>query len=198
MIFWVLTFVVHPEIMFWVLTFVVHSEIMRVSSIVHNHGFGDFDRHRFRSPSPMSSPNPRANLPGNGFSPWSGLQEVTLHNIFAIKWVTLLYFIHKWMCFFLWESWPLSLIKMNHIGLLCFGQDYIITPCRIFGAQIMSNTIHRLWFAEKEHWADHLWASQHSAWRIMASFVNWQIWLLLATIEMKVRIILLAVYLQLC
>uniref|UniRef100_A0A804M684 K Homology domain-containing protein n=2 Tax=Zea mays TaxID=4577 RepID=A0A804M684_MAIZE len=51
------------------------QEIMRVSSIVHNHGFGDFDRHRFRSPSPMSSPNPRANLPGNGFSPWSGLQE---------------------------------------------------------------------------------------------------------------------------
>ncbi|PWZ20199.1 hypothetical protein Zm00014a_034309 [Zea mays] len=51
------------------------QEIMRVSSIVHNHGFGDYDRHRFRSPSPMSSPNPRANLPGNGFSPWSGLQE---------------------------------------------------------------------------------------------------------------------------
>jgi len=51
------------------------QEIMRVSSIVHNHGFGDFDRHRFRSPSPMSSPNPRSNLPGNGFSPWSGLQE---------------------------------------------------------------------------------------------------------------------------
>ncbi|KAF8708562.1 hypothetical protein HU200_029933 [Digitaria exilis] len=51
------------------------QEIMRVSSIVHNHGFGDFDRHRFRSPSPMSSPNPRSNLSGNGFSPWSGLQE---------------------------------------------------------------------------------------------------------------------------
>lgn len=66
-----------------------YPEIMRVSSIVHNHGFGDFDRHRFRSPSPMSSPNPRSNLPGNGFSPWSGLQEVTLKNVFSIKWLTL-------------------------------------------------------------------------------------------------------------
>ncbi|GJN22891.1 hypothetical protein PR202_gb10496 [Eleusine coracana subsp. coracana] len=51
------------------------QEIMRVSSIVHNHGFGDFDRHRFRSPSPMSSPNPRSSIPSNGFSPWNGLQE---------------------------------------------------------------------------------------------------------------------------
>jgi protein quaking len=51
---------------------------MRVSSIVHNHGFGDFDRHRFRSPSPMSSPNPRSNRSGNGFSPWNGLHQERL------------------------------------------------------------------------------------------------------------------------
>uniref|UniRef100_A0A0D9ZEX3 K Homology domain-containing protein n=1 Tax=Oryza glumipatula TaxID=40148 RepID=A0A0D9ZEX3_9ORYZ len=54
------------------------QEIMRVSSIVHNHGFGDFDRHRFRSPSPMSSPNPRSNRSGNGFSPWNGLHQERL------------------------------------------------------------------------------------------------------------------------
>ncbi|KAG8098745.1 hypothetical protein GUJ93_ZPchr0013g34368 [Zizania palustris] len=54
------------------------QEIMRVSSIVHNHGFGDFDRHRYRSPSPMSSPNPRSNLSGNGFSPWNGLHQERL------------------------------------------------------------------------------------------------------------------------
>jgi hypothetical protein len=80
-----------------------------VSSIVHNHGFGDHDRHRFRSPSPMSSPNPRANLPGNGFSPWSGLQEVTLQNIFAIKLVTLLYLTYTNGCVF----FPLGVLALD-------------------------------------------------------------------------------------
>ncbi|VAI24000.1 unnamed protein product [Triticum turgidum subsp. durum] len=51
------------------------QEIMRVSNSAHNPGFSDFDRHRFRSPSPMSSPNPRSNLSGNGFSPWNGLHQ---------------------------------------------------------------------------------------------------------------------------
>jgi hypothetical protein len=90
-----------------------YAEIMRVSSIVHNHGFGDFDRHRFRSPSPMSSPNPRSSVPGNGFSPWSGLQEVTLKNVFATKCITLLYFIHKWMCFSSESPFFLSWIVTN-------------------------------------------------------------------------------------
>ncbi|WVZ62487.1 hypothetical protein U9M48_012235 [Paspalum notatum var. saurae] len=53
-------------------------EIMRVSSMVHDHGFSDFDRRRFRSPSPMSSPIVRPNLHGNGFGPWNGMHQERL------------------------------------------------------------------------------------------------------------------------
>ena len=50
-------------------------EIMRVSSMAHDHGFSDFDRRRYRSPSPMSSPIMRPNLHGNGFGPWNGIHQ---------------------------------------------------------------------------------------------------------------------------
>ncbi|XP_062189034.1 KH domain-containing protein SPIN1-like isoform X1 [Phragmites australis] len=56
----------------------LNQEIMRVSSMVHDHGFSDFDRRRFRSPSPMSSPIVRPNLHGNGFGPWNGLHQERL------------------------------------------------------------------------------------------------------------------------
>jgi len=55
-----------------------YIEIMRVSSMVHDHGFSDFDRRRFRSPSPMSSPIVRPNLHGNGFGPWNGIPQERL------------------------------------------------------------------------------------------------------------------------
>lgn len=53
----------------------LNQEIMRVSSMAHDHGFSDFDRRRYRSPSPMSSPIMRPNLHGNGFGPWNGLHQ---------------------------------------------------------------------------------------------------------------------------
>ncbi|TKW31219.1 hypothetical protein SEVIR_2G090900v4 [Setaria viridis] len=56
----------------------LNQEIMRVSSMVHDHGFSDFDRRRFRSPSPMSSPIVRPNLHGNGFGPWNGMPQERL------------------------------------------------------------------------------------------------------------------------
>ncbi|KAG2632729.1 KH domain-containing protein SPIN1-like [Panicum virgatum] len=56
----------------------LNQEIMRVSSMVHDHGFSDFDRRRFRSPSPMSSPIVRPNLHGNGFGPWNGIPQERL------------------------------------------------------------------------------------------------------------------------
>jgi hypothetical protein len=63
-----------------------HVEIMRVSSMVHDHGFSDLDRRRFRSPSPMSSPIVRPNLHGNGFGPWNGMhQEVGVYLIAEIN-----------------------------------------------------------------------------------------------------------------
>ncbi|KAJ3669378.1 hypothetical protein LUZ60_011328 [Juncus effusus] len=51
----------------------LNQEIMRVSGMVPNHGFGDYDRLHHRSPSPMSSPNIRSNLgaPGMPAGPWT-------------------------------------------------------------------------------------------------------------------------------
>lgn len=42
-----------------------------------NQGFGELDRFRHRSPSPMTSPNLMSNVGGTGLGGWSGLaQEV--------------------------------------------------------------------------------------------------------------------------
>ena len=64
-------------------------EIFRVSGMMSNQGFGDFDRLRHRSPSPMASSNLLSNVGGTGLSGWNGLpQEVNasfdfnLHSIF--------------------------------------------------------------------------------------------------------------------
>ena len=55
-----------------------------------NQGFGDFDRLRHRSPSPMASSNLLSNVGGTGLSGWNGIpQEViasfdfNLYSIFS-------------------------------------------------------------------------------------------------------------------
>lgn len=56
----------------------LNSEILRVSGMIPNQGFGEFDGLINGSPSPMSSPNIRSNFSGaGGLSGWSSpLQEV--------------------------------------------------------------------------------------------------------------------------
>lgn len=45
--------------------------------MMSNQGFGDFDRMRHRSPSPMASSNLMSNVTGTGLGGWNGLpQEV--------------------------------------------------------------------------------------------------------------------------
>ncbi|KAJ3669100.1 hypothetical protein LUZ60_011050 [Juncus effusus] len=49
------------------------QEIMRVSNMIPNPGFGDFERIHHGSPSPVSSPfNRLSNLSGTGFGVWGG------------------------------------------------------------------------------------------------------------------------------
>lgn len=57
------------------------AEIFRVSGMMSNQGFTDFDRLRHRSPSPMASPNHMSNVPGAGYGGgWNGLPpEVGSH-----------------------------------------------------------------------------------------------------------------------
>ncbi|KAJ0985377.1 hypothetical protein J5N97_003733 [Dioscorea zingiberensis] len=51
----------------------LNQEIIRVSGMAPNQGFGELDRLRHRSPSPMAS-NLGSNLGGNGIGGWSGIQ----------------------------------------------------------------------------------------------------------------------------
>ncbi|KAF8049452.1 hypothetical protein N665_2210s0011 [Sinapis alba] len=51
----------------------LNQEIFRVSGMMSNQGFTDFDRLRHRSPSPMASPNHMSNVPGAGYGGWNGL-----------------------------------------------------------------------------------------------------------------------------
>nr|XP_027192508.1 KH domain-containing protein At2g38610 [Cicer arietinum] len=53
----------------------LNQEILRVSAILSNQGFGDFDRLRHRSPSPMASSNLMSNVTGAGLGGWNGLQQ---------------------------------------------------------------------------------------------------------------------------
>lgn len=58
------------------------AEIFKVSAMMSNQGFGDFDRLRHRSPSPMASSNLMSNVTGTGFGGWNGLpQEVNNCNV---------------------------------------------------------------------------------------------------------------------
>lgn len=51
------------------------AEILRVSGMLSNQGFGDFDRLRHRSPSPMASSNLMSSVTGTGLGGWNSLQQ---------------------------------------------------------------------------------------------------------------------------
>ncbi|KAA3453169.1 hypothetical protein Goshw_015893 [Gossypium schwendimanii] len=53
-------------------------EIFRVSGMMSNQGFGDFDRLRHRSPSPMASSNLMSNVYGTGLGSWNSLPQERL------------------------------------------------------------------------------------------------------------------------
>ncbi|XXG40085.1 hypothetical protein AAC387_Pa01g0885 [Persea americana] len=53
----------------------LNQEIIRVSAMVSNHGFGDYDRLQHGSPSPMASASLGSNAGGMGLAPWNGLQQ---------------------------------------------------------------------------------------------------------------------------
>ncbi|XP_057435445.1 KH domain-containing protein At2g38610-like isoform X2 [Lotus japonicus] len=53
----------------------INQEILRVSRMLSNQGFGDFDRLRHRSPSPMASSNIMSNVSGTGLGGWNSLQQ---------------------------------------------------------------------------------------------------------------------------
>ncbi|KAJ6790700.1 KH domain-containing protein SPIN1-like [Iris pallida] len=59
-------------------TRLLNQEIMRVSGVIPNHGFGDYDRMHQGSPSPMPSPNHVAAIGGTGLGGWGGLQQERL------------------------------------------------------------------------------------------------------------------------
>ncbi|KAJ8898840.1 hypothetical protein K2173_008149 [Erythroxylum novogranatense] len=56
----------------------LNQEIFRVSGMMSNQGFGDFDRLRHRSPSPMASSNLISNAAGTGLGGWNGLPQERL------------------------------------------------------------------------------------------------------------------------
>ncbi|KAL3536622.1 hypothetical protein ACH5RR_005083 [Cinchona calisaya] len=56
----------------------LNQEILRVSGMMPNQGFGDLDRLRHRSPSPMASSNLMSNVSGTGISGWNGLPQERL------------------------------------------------------------------------------------------------------------------------
>ncbi|XP_047252991.1 KH domain-containing protein At3g08620 isoform X4 [Capsicum annuum] len=53
----------------------LNQEILRVSGMLPNQGFGELDRLRHRSPSPMGSANLMSNVTGAGLSGWNGLPQ---------------------------------------------------------------------------------------------------------------------------
>lgn len=53
--------------------------------MLSNQGFGDFDRLRHRSPSPMASSNLMSNVTGTGLGGWNSLQqEVTAFKLLIV------------------------------------------------------------------------------------------------------------------
>ncbi|KAI4338944.1 hypothetical protein MLD38_023947 [Melastoma candidum] len=56
----------------------LNQEILRVSGMMSNQGYGDFDRLRYRSPSPMASSNIMSSASGTGLGGWSGLSQERL------------------------------------------------------------------------------------------------------------------------
>ncbi|GMH10057.1 hypothetical protein Nepgr_011898 [Nepenthes gracilis] len=56
----------------------LNQEILRVSGMMANQGFGDFDRRQHRSPSPMASANMMSNVHGPGLGRWNGFPQERL------------------------------------------------------------------------------------------------------------------------
>ncbi|CAN8317139.1 unnamed protein product [Cochlearia groenlandica] len=56
----------------------LNQEMFRVSGMMSNQGFGDFDRLRHRSPSPMASSNLMSNVSNSGLGGWNGLSQERL------------------------------------------------------------------------------------------------------------------------
>lgn len=56
----------------------LNQEILRVTGMMPNHSFSEFERLRHRSPSPMASTNPLSNVGGAGLSGWNGLPQERL------------------------------------------------------------------------------------------------------------------------
>ncbi|XP_077214454.1 KH domain-containing protein SPIN1-like [Tasmannia lanceolata] len=56
----------------------LNKEIIRVSDMVSNHGLGDYDQMRHRSPSPMASANLTSNVGGTRLRGWNGLHQERL------------------------------------------------------------------------------------------------------------------------
>ncbi|KAK8631266.1 hypothetical protein V6N13_080021 [Hibiscus sabdariffa] len=56
----------------------LNQEIFRVSGMMSNQGFGDFDRMRHRSPSPMASSNIMSSVSGTGLGSWNSLPQERL------------------------------------------------------------------------------------------------------------------------
>ncbi|XP_004302513.1 PREDICTED: KH domain-containing protein At3g08620 [Fragaria vesca subsp. vesca] len=56
----------------------LNQEILRVSGMMSNQGFGDFDRMRHRSPSPMASSNLISSVTGSGLGGWNGIPQERL------------------------------------------------------------------------------------------------------------------------
>ncbi|KAH9627130.1 hypothetical protein KSS87_015563 [Heliosperma pusillum] len=54
-------------------TRLLNQEILRVSGMLPNQGFGDFDRRQHRSPSPMASANIMPGFHGGGYGGWNGM-----------------------------------------------------------------------------------------------------------------------------
>ncbi|KAI4302625.1 hypothetical protein MLD38_038348 [Melastoma candidum] len=53
----------------------LNQEILRVSGMMSNQGYGDFDRLRYRSPSPMASSDIMSSAGGAGLGGWSGVSQ---------------------------------------------------------------------------------------------------------------------------
>ncbi|XP_039001691.1 KH domain-containing protein At2g38610-like [Hibiscus syriacus] len=53
----------------------LNQEIFRVSGMMSSQGFGDIDRMRHRSPSPMASSNIMSNVSGTGLGSWNNLPQ---------------------------------------------------------------------------------------------------------------------------
>ncbi|CAN0880042.1 KH domain-containing protein At2g38610 [Linum grandiflorum] len=53
----------------------LNQEIFRVSGMMSNQGFGDLDRLRHRSPSPMGSSNLMSSAPGSGIGGWNSMSQ---------------------------------------------------------------------------------------------------------------------------